>query len=218
VVGARAVVGYDEGQQVYLRVFDDNGPDGKPGTVLYEQHRPDIPPGHNAEFRDYDLTTPVTVNDGDFYVCFWQKHWFHLLFATDTHFDSMPREWWYFPDWGWVTPMGMDAADQLIRARVVYPTGVQEEVSSAGQGMATSVSPNPVSGGYATIYWGAGVTSVPLVSVYDAGGRRVATGKSPIQGKTGTLKLDVRDLPCGVYVLKLTAPGQAATTKLVVQP
>ncbi len=92
VVGTKAEVGYDEGQQVYLRVFDDDGPDGLPGAVLYEEQRLDVPHGQNPGFRDYDLTAPVTIDSGDFYICFWQKHYFHLLFGTDTHFDSMPRE------------------------------------------------------------------------------------------------------------------------------
>ena len=45
VVGARAEVGYDIGQEVYLRVFDDDGAGGLPGAALYEQQRLDIPQG-----------------------------------------------------------------------------------------------------------------------------------------------------------------------------
>jgi len=135
IVGARAEVGCDTtfgGRQVYLRVFDDDGSGGLPGTVLREEHRPDVPKNQVVGFRDYDLATPVVVDSGDFYLCFWQKHYFNMYFGTDTHFDSTPREWWYFPDLKWVTPMGPDAADHLIRARVLYGTGVEEELTSGG--------------------------------------------------------------------------------------
>jgi len=131
VVGARAEVGCDTtagGRQVYLRVFDDDGIGGLPGTVLYEQLRRDVPQGHDTVFRDYDLTSPVTIDSGDFYLCFWQKSSFNMYFSSDTHFDSMPREWWFLPGQGWVTPSGMDAADHLIRALVLYPTGVEESL------------------------------------------------------------------------------------------
>jgi len=133
VVGARAEVGWDTttgSSQIYLRVFDDDGTSGLPGTILYEEHRTDVPRGNKVGFHDYDLTSPVTIDSGDFYLCLWQKHYFNMLFGTDTHFDSISREWWFFPDQGWVTPSGMDAADHLIRARVLYSTGVEEELTA----------------------------------------------------------------------------------------
>ena len=133
VVGARAEVGWDTttgSSQIYLRLFDDDGTSGLPGAILYEEHRTDVPGGNRPGFRDYDLTSPVTIDSGDFYLCFWQKHYFNMMFGTDTHFDSISRQWWFFPDQGWVTPTGMDAADHLIRARVLYSTGVEEDLAA----------------------------------------------------------------------------------------
>jgi len=134
VVGARAEVGWDTtsgSSQIYLRVYDDDGSGGLPGTILCEEHRTDVPRGNRLGFRDYDLTAPVVIDSGDFYVCFWQKHWFSLLFGTDTQLDSVQREWWFFPDQGWVTLVGMNAGDHLIRARVLYSTGVEDELPAS---------------------------------------------------------------------------------------
>lgn len=214
IVGARAEVGYDEGQQVYLRVFDDNGTGGLPGAVLYEQQRLDIPHGQNPGFRDYDLTSPVTVDSGDFYICFWQKHYFHLLFGTDTHFDSMPREWWFFPDLKWVTPMGMDAADMLIRARVLYASGVVAE-GAGPEWFGFKLSPNPARGN-AKVNCILPGSSVGVVTVRDVTGRVVL--QSTICNLKSTMALDLRGLRPGVHVVSLTAGTFSATEKLVVQP
>ncbi|MCL6465628.1 MAG: hypothetical protein K6T77_02590 [candidate division WOR-3 bacterium] len=130
VIGSRAEINYSGGREIYLRVYDDNGPDGKPGTILYNELRLDVPPARTPGFQDYDLTQPVVVDSGDFYIVWWQKNMWDMHFSTDDHFDSISRQWWFFPDMGWVTPMGMDAADHLIRAKVRYGTGVAEFLPS----------------------------------------------------------------------------------------
>jgi len=227
VVGTKAEVGYDEGCNIYLRVYDDDSTNGLPGHILYDQLRSDIPPGQNVGFRDYDLTSPVTIEDGDFYICFFQKHWFHLLFGTDTNFDYPQRQWWYFPDWGWVTPMGMDAADQLIRAKVVYPTGIEEELGSTQIAPRLTISPNPVHSGYAVLRWdmtSAGQGPIregghdpgsedrngscpqnrscpkPGVAITDATGNVVRT----LALENGSARLDANGLPDGIYFARVT--------------
>jgi hypothetical protein len=217
VVGTKAEVGYDDGQQVYLRVFDDNGSGGLPGTVLYEQQRLDIPHGQNVGFRDYDLTSPITIDSGDFYICFWQKNIWDLLFGTDTHFDSIPRQWWFFPDWGWVTPMGMDAADHLIRAKVLYSSGVEEELTGLPIGDSrVTIAPNPVTGGFATIRFSplAHRLSPLAVRIYDAAGSLVHR----VFGlRASPYRLDLRSMPAGAYLVRLDAGGSLAVQKLVVR-
>jgi hypothetical protein len=145
------------------------------------------------------------------------KHNFHLLFGTDTHFDLMPREWWFFPDLGWVTPMGTDAADMLIRARVLYGTGVEEELTPHLTPRVT-VSPNPVTGGSARLsFTGAfehSGTGALRLSVSDVSGRVV---HSSFGLRASSFRLDLRSMPPGVYMVKLTADGFTATQKLVVQ-
>ena len=61
-----------------------------------------------------------------------------------------PRQWWYLPPTGWMTPVGMDAADQLIRAVVSYPgTGIVEEISGPQSTPCSPrflIEPNPCQG------------------------------------------------------------------------
>lgn len=37
IVGTRAEINYDDGTQIYMRIYDDDGPSGLPGTVLYNE-------------------------------------------------------------------------------------------------------------------------------------------------------------------------------------
>jgi len=208
VLGARAEVGYDDGQQIYLRVFDDNGPGGLPGTVLYEEQRLDIPHGQNIGFRDYDLTAPVRVDSGDFYVCFWQKNVWDMLFSTDEQFNYPERQWWFFPDLGWVTPMGMDAADQLIRAKVRYGTGVEEELG-AGPAGRLRLRPNPTRDGLVRL--DVARFRPGRIVVADASGRTVFAGRL---GESG--QLDLRFLVPGAYLVTVTGRSGRQSAKLVV--
>jgi len=177
VTGARAEINYDDGQQIYLRVWDDDGPDGLPGTVLYDEHRLDIPPGRTPGFRDYGLNEPVRIDSGDFYIVFWQKGIFHMQFSSDEAMDYPARQWWWFPDQGWVTPYGMHASDHLIRARVSYGTGIREVLD-----------PEPMAGRVPTVMSKTGLLSElrrdSALTVVDASGRRIlnpATGVCFIQ-------------------------------------
>jgi len=203
VLGARAEVGYDDGQQVYLRMFDDDGTAGLPGTVLYEEQRLDIPHGQNVGFRDYDLTAPVRVDSDDFYLCFWQKNIWDLLFGTDDHFDYPARQWWFFPDLGWVTPMGMDAADHLIRAKVRYGTGLEEELPGPVRPW-FSLSPNPAQGRVRLL---TGNRRPEAYSVSDASGRSVAAGTSQ--------EIDLSGLGRGVYLVSVRTDRGTSSAKLV---
>gem|GEM_PF-1946869 len=215
VVGAQAEVGWDTtsgSSQIYLRVFDDDGAGGLPGTVLYEEHRTDVPRGKKEGFREYGLTSPLTVDSGEFYLCFWQKHYFNMLFGSDTHFDSIARQWWFFPDQGWVTPSGMDAADHLIRARVLYSTGVEESIKPQAS------NPKPFSAIVRGVLFLPKMETVPsgtvpiFAALLDATGRRVQALRPGAN--------DVRALAPGVYFVRAEPSAvsrePSAITKVVV--
>src|SRR5512136_3067318 len=55
ILGTRAEINYDDGTQIYLRIYDDDGTAGLPGTVLYNERRLDIPHSQQTGFKDYDL-------------------------------------------------------------------------------------------------------------------------------------------------------------------
>ncbi len=214
VVGARAVVGCDTtfgGHQVYLRVYNDDGTGGLPGTVLYEQLRRDVPQVYDTSFHDYDLTSPVTIDSGDFYICFWQKYSSNLLFSIDTHFDSTSRQWWFVPGQGWVTPSVSGAADHLIRARVLYSPGVEEDLAASqvprtDQHLAGIVR---------------GVLFLPLASSVRRGASCVlldVSGRRVLDLRAGAN--DVRSLASGVYFVReepqASSPKPQAVRKVAV--
>jgi hypothetical protein len=213
VIGALAVVRYDVQQNIYLRVYDDDGDSGKPKTVLYNQLRTDIPHAVDSSYRNYELTSPVTIAGGDFYICFFQKHVWDMIFASDAHFDSVSRQLWYFPDLGWRTPWGMDAADHLIRAKVRYSTGVTEELG-CGRASELRIGPNPCRG-MLRIYSPPTTDHQPRsIRIRDAAGRLV---KRLELGACAWADVDLRGVPDGLYFLGFDPGTFGQTQKLVVQ-
>ena len=81
------------------------------------------------------------------------------------------------------------------------------------------VSPNPLASGFATVSFTGALehsgTGALRLSIYDATGRLVR--QSAIYNLQSAMVLDLRSMPAGVYLLKVTAPGFSATRKLVVQ-
>jgi hypothetical protein len=82
-----------------------------------------------------------------------------------------------------------------------------------------AITPNPLRAGFATLTasgqaarWSSGPV---VVSIYDASGRRVL--RSSFGLGASSLRLDLRPLSPGVYVVKLTADSFSTTQKLVVQ-
>lgn len=215
IIGSRAEINYDDGQQIYLRVYDDDGAGGLPGTILYNEQRLDVPHRLTPGFRDYDFTRPVTIESGDFYIVWWQKNVWDMVFGTDDHFDSISRQWWYFPDMGWVTPMGMDAADHLIRAKVRYGTGVEECLGTPRALARVQVWPNPAMDFVNIRMSGFRDGSPTVLAVSDVSGRVIM--KLGLDPKVDRYRLDVSALPAGVYRCTLFCSGQTAGARFVVQ-
>jgi hypothetical protein len=210
IVGTRAEINYDDGTQIYLHIYDDDGSTGLPGTVLYNERRLDIPPRTQTGFKDYDLTSPVTITSGDFYICFFQKNIWDMMFGTDQAFDSVSRQFWYFPDLGWRTPWGMDAADHLIRAKVMYGVGIEEvQYDNAGE---FQISPNPCFGRL-QVRLPSDSKGIQWLELYDVSGQKVK--EKPIS--RSPLLVDLSKLPTGLYFVKLRGKNLDCIQKLVVQ-
>lgn len=215
VIGSRAEINYDDGQQIYLRVYDDAGASGLPGTILYNEQRLDVPHRLTPGFRDYDFARPVTIESGDFYIVWWQKNVWDMVFGTDDRFDSISRQWWYFPDLGWVTPMGMDAADHLIRAKVRYGTGVEECLGAPNVLPRVQVCPNPTRG-IASVRMSGFPDGCPkALTISDAGGRLLL--KVSFDRGSSCQQIDLCALPAGLYRCAITCSGQSAGTRFIVQ-
>lgn len=156
------------------------------------------------------MTSPVTITSGDFYICFFQKNVWDMVFGTDQAFDSVSRQFWYFPDSGWRTPWGMDAADHLIRAKVRYGVGIEEirndELSEF------QISSNPCFG-LLEVRFPADLKSAQRLEFYDVSGQKV----KEISISCSPLLVDLSKLPTGLYFVKLRSKNLNRTQKLVVQ-
>jgi hypothetical protein len=217
VIGGRAPIHYDMAAQIYVRVYDAGGPSGHPGTMLAEAFCTGVPHNADSGFKQYNFANPVTIDSGDFYVCFWQKSYFNLVFASDARMDSTSRQWWFLPPQGWVTPYGMDAADQLIRAAVSYPgTGIVEEPALPQSPIRIpqfALSPNPCRGEL-SLRLTANSFQPSSVTIRDASGRLV---RKFALGACAWADFDLRALPDGLYFLQLGGAGTSSTRKLVLQ-
>jgi len=216
VLGSRAEINYDDGRQIYLRVWDDDGPGGLPGTLCCDEQRLDVPPSRTPGLRDYLLTAPVRFDSGDFYIVFWQKNVWDLVFSSDEAMNHPERQWWFFPDQGWVTPYGMDASDHMIRALVRYGgTGVVEELGPAPRPV-LSIVPNPAKAGRVELSCGAGFSGPLAIAVSDAAGRTVAAWRSVAADRGGSATLDLTGFAPGTYFVRVAGPGGAVLGRLVV--
>jgi hypothetical protein len=198
-------------------MYRADGDSGKPGTLVANKLCTGVPHNADSSYRPYDLALPVEVDTGDFYLCFWQTSYFNVVFASDQQMNNMARQWWFLPPQGWMHPVGMDIADQLIRARVQYSSGVEEVIGSAQSPVhspALAVNPNPVENGAVTLSYDLPEPGPARVLIFDATGRPVVE-RSFASRRSGERRLDVRDLPNGLYFVRLEAGGSAVTRKLV---
>lgn len=79
-----------------------------------------------------------------------------------------------------------------------------------------TITPNPIAGGYATLRYTLPTSGPVSVSVFDVAGRSVYS-KSTIGHPTATMPLDLRELPAGVYLVRVAGDGFSAAEKLVIQ-
>jgi hypothetical protein len=77
-----------------------------------------------------------------------------------------------------------------------------------------SICPNPCAGGRATVRCNLAASGRAAIEVIDASGRRVHSSSGI---KTSPFCLDLRSMPAGVYLVKLTSAGSIVTRKLVIE-
>jgi|GEM_PF-737400 len=80
-----------------------------------------------------------------------------------------------------------------------------------------TISPNPLASGRATISFSLPKAGPVTINVFDVAGRSVFSAWSLGHWVTGSLRLDLRSLSAGVYLLRLESPDGVATQRLVVQ-
>ncbi len=109
------------GNQMTVRVLDDDGEDGFPGTVLYEATVTIT----RGQYNTIDLPTPLTFNSGSFYVAYIQADtWINSPgLACDEDAPFAFERYIFYQDTWYYEP---DYADWMIRAvveRVGAPPG-----------------------------------------------------------------------------------------------
>jgi hypothetical protein len=92
--------------------------------------------------------------------------------------------------------------------------GPGRELGAATSGM--SISPNPLAGGSATVRYSLGKAGPATLSIYDVAGRAVLT-RTMSAGRTGTARLELRELNPGVYLVKISTANFSTTRKLILQ-
>jgi hypothetical protein len=77
-----------------------------------------------------------------------------------------------------------------------------------------TIAPNPLASGFVTVRFSSPLRSPATLAIYNAAGRLV---HSSFGIRTSSFRLDLRSIPAGVYVVKLTSEGYTSSQKLVVQ-
>jgi hypothetical protein len=79
-----------------------------------------------------------------------------------------------------------------------------------------TISPNPLTGGFATIHLSSRLATPFSLRIYNAAGRCILS-QSAICNRQSAMPIDLRSIPAGVYLVKVEAGGFAVSQKLVVQ-
>jgi len=125
---------------------------------------------------------------------------------------------WQTPDGGYVVAGTSDSAGGsvlLIKTDSLghVPYGVAEKKSTRRERGALTIEPNPASGVARVSYSLSGLSGATL-RLHDVTGREVRCWSGL---GTPELRLDVRSMPTGVYLLRLESGGRSATGKLVIE-
>jgi len=110
------------------------------------------------------------------------------------------------------TSMNFTLADDIM-VMVQTSSGGVEELGGPRVGMPVRIRPNPC-GRLATVECAPDRPGRAEVTVRDGLGRALLT-REYSAGKATNIRLDLGDLPAGVYFCTLTAAGQTATRQLV---
>jgi hypothetical protein len=104
--------------------------------------------------------------------------------------------------------------DTLVRSLAVGRLSVENEKTGEAR-VSFAIAPNPMAK-TATVRYSLPKAGLVTLDVYDASGRGVRS-QTITAGRTGTLKLDLRELQAGVYVVRVKGDAFSTTQKLVVE-
>jgi hypothetical protein len=192
---------------VFTAIYDDDGAGGSPGTVLFgDTVTVTTTPG----WCSVDLTTPVVITDGAFFVGSVSWTTSRPSFYLDATSPLSYQGWENTGVWG--PSRDAPVHDVAANATISGPVGIFEsmEPTPAAVPARIDVSPNPF-GGKATIRLLNPTGLENALEVYDATGSMVRT----VELSRGQATLDGRRLADGVYFARVLGT-EAPVAKVIV--
>jgi hypothetical protein len=191
---------------VQMAVFDDDGPGGSPGTILFA----DTVSVSAANWYSVSLPSPVVVSDGPFFVGTTSQ----VSGSPSFGMDSLPplsfQGWEYTGVWA--PSRDASARDICANATVSGPVGIMEELEPVAPPVPAriDVNPNPF-GTQTTIRLLAPRGTETAIEVYDATGSIVRT----LTLERGGAVLDGRMLADGIYFARVVG-DESPVAKVIV--
>lgn len=201
-----------------VRILDDDGPGGSPGTILSDQLVSSPVMGLNT----VDVSSQnIIINDGAFYVAWIQFAETAASVGRDhtTPFSRRPLEF----TGSWSEFRNKETEDLMIHATVGAPPGVEEGTDFQPQlskFVLLQNHPNPF---HHTTMVSFALPSLGPTSlkVFDLAGRLVKN-LLDAEKKAGSYRVEWNgrdekglEVPSGIYFYKLTTPGKILTRKMI---
>lgn len=137
VTGMKVYASATPATDIFVGVFDDNGPGGSPGDTITSStlNVPTV-----AGWITLNFPTPATINDGAFFIGAISSISGRPSFGMDT-LPPFSRQGWEYTA-GWAPSRHAAIHDVCVRA-LVQAVGIEEELIPAASNISTKVIPNP---------------------------------------------------------------------------
>lgn len=196
VTGMKIYASATPATDIFVGVFDDNGPNGSPGDTLASTilNIPTVANWYTANF-----STPAIINDGAFYIGAISAVPNRPSFGMDTA-QPISRQGWEYTT-SWAPSRHANIHDICIRALVTTAPGIEEELSEYSP-ITLQIVPNPFQA-KTQIRFANPQQKLLRLNIYNSGGRLVRTFTT----NQNQIVWDGRDenerrLADGVYFLK----------------
>ena len=200
-------------QQVIVQAWDDDGPDGEPGTQLVDPLL--IVPTSALVANDWNVVTlqdaiyDITFEDGDFYI-----GWFEAsnssLIGVDTNGPCYNRSWQYTGGTWFDHNAGIP---QNIMMRAVVDTaivGVDDDIPQSDNYLLQNY-PNPIKSSTTFKYNLKGNNKNVEIHIYNILGQKIDT----VTGENGKADWTPGDIPNGIYFYKLKTDNFTETKRML---
>ena len=195
------------GVSVMMAVYDDDGPGGAPGTILFA----DTVSVTTSDWYSVTLPTPVVIADGAFFVGASSEVSGQPSFGMDS-IPPLSLQGWENTGGSWGSSRDASARDICANATISGPVGIYEwpQPTPAPVPARIDVNPNPF-GNKTTIRLLNPTGLEKALVVYDATGSMVRT----LELSRGQATLDGRMLADGIYFARV-AGAEAPVAKVIV--